>query len=439
MSSSILQTDDLVRTIFDFVRDGADILRFETVSTCWRRVAIDDSLWSERPFFYGSVALEKFGEIAGTETYWDEDDEEFASRNLRELGTGGRRYVLTKYCAEMTSRIMHEEFDELGVAANVLGPRRLCSIVRAYAARVIPLDTWIAQRTYPASNASRFADVQLALSDAAVATIVGIVEDHLVELLERAKLAAVHRSKGALHHDEGFCTSDNIDGCDITVGMADTAFTVGMAYHCNSYHASIFNEVRAQTAMLYHEAHPDSTTEYALTGAYSLSSQRSTSASRRIHHVALPEVNEEAKDRIVRRLLRRAGILACTGAAFEAWWTLFLATLRAIFMSLCKLDTGGEDSDDDDDESYSSSDETPDDGDPTYRGPGWTGLIQSPSRPRVVKPTVALIVHALTTEGLIRGRLSSTSVEAEDRFGGEFSDDSGHSLERRGPVMQHAD
>ena len=162
---SLVLPEDVVRHVFDFVRDAAEFLRFEGVCKAWRRVAADDLIWAKRPLLYGAW-------------FFDAD------------ANGGRRYVLTHRAVRAARKTMRDnccsgrhDSKPGSACAHVLGEQPLCLVVRTFADRVSQLDQnkWLSSCSVPSATPMQSVSLPLdpvsfQLSDGAVAAMIDILQ-----------------------------------------------------------------------------------------------------------------------------------------------------------------------------------------------------------------------------------------------------------------------
>mmetsp|Transcript_10115 Transcript_10115/g.31190 ORF Transcript_10115/g.31190 Transcript_10115/m.31190 type:complete len:449 (-) Transcript_10115:33-1379(-) len=399
---SFVLTEDLVRNVFHFVGDGAAFLRFEHVCKAWRRVAIDDAIWAKRPLLYGART--------------------FSDANAN----GGRRFVLTSRAGHAAFKTMRTSVQDdhkyTGACVHVLGEQPLCRIVRTFADRVLRLEQNKSELSYPIHSATgnyivHLDPVSFELSDGCVATMIDIVEDSVAVALRRALKYAIHRSRDPTRHD--YHHQGSYSDSDVTLGTMDL-YTERHSVETPSPDHDAYRHIDMQTRIFYQIINPhigDDVASFVFP-------QYEHRHFRRIHETFLPEISDADATRIVRRMARYAGVIAMTGATFGAIWTLFMGTLSALVVEVCKLDNGSGD-DDEDDESYSSGDETRSDASHIYRytfppEPNYHEVVPANQRPPRVKPTVAEIIRVANHMRLVEGYYSGRTDE--DMSNAPFSD-----------------
>lgn len=332
----------MLREVLHFVRNGADFLQCELVCLAWRTAVGEDALWEPRPIGYGDGVLDE------------------------ENSFTGRRGCLES-AAHLARGMIQRSSDQ--ASESVFGFEKSRQIVECLYRRC-----------------RKHSDPDPHFSDGAIVALYDIVEHFLDDFLTTCLRLAIHRSRQPEGHDDALNT----------VQLYDTGGTVGSVDFF--LQRGLLLKTMISKNLIGDSRHTITEIERFLIPVVPPANQfhgfvddRLTKLSdkawrKRFHeqgHLDLHYSDAELT-RLVRRIARRASVVAVTGAAMDLIGLYYIGALGAILENVYRMHsndtsdvtyhhgatgaatthTSGElpPSDDDD---YSSQDETSDDEDPT--------------------------------------------------------------------------
>ena len=279
---------NLLFQIFDYLRDGRAFLQCEATCTDYRSLlreeaGIGQKLWQARPIAYGA-RLFATGGTAYTRQEWPAVNDQYLAgrvgwteRRNDEICDGGREVVLGFAC-----------MDAIGAAQRLGGAIITTLAGEQWTPLVNRLHRWDTRGVPPDMFSS---DVVLAATES--------VEAWIIDLMEKAWLCALHRGSYTVADvdirlagrvlDDGTVRGVEFSGCDADKAQAIAGFPRGFVPLARADQRGV-----KQLAEL------------------------------------LAELDVATQERIIRKLVRRAGFAAYDGLAYERFWRLILLRLYVL-------------------------------------------------------------------------------------------------------------
>ena len=280
---------NLLFQIFDYLRDGLAFLQCEATCTDFHSLLREESgigqkLWQARPIAYGARLFATGGTAYTEEEQEAVNDEYLAGRvgwtehSDREICDGGREVVLRFACLDAIGAAMRSGG---AIITTLAGEQWTPLINRLHEWR--DHDNGSAYDTFPS-------DVVLAATES--------VEPWIIDLMKNAWLCAIHRG------------SDTVTELDIKLaGRLSNDWTVrGVEF-------SRYHDDKAKAISGIRNIDPGYTPGRAdQNGGKPLVE-------------LLAELDVATQERIIRKLMRRAGVGAYDGSAYDRLWRLILLRL----------------------------------------------------------------------------------------------------------------